>query len=130
MLSNNEPEISVVIPILNEEATLPELYQRLTLVMSQTKRDYEIVFVNDGSKDKSLDLIRNFCVSDPRVRAISLSRNFGHQEALTAGLDYAQGQAIILMDGDLQDPPELLPQLIARWKEGWDVVYTVKNKRH
>lgn len=128
-VDQKNPEISVVIPIFNEEATLPELYQRLTLTLGECEYDYEIIFVNDGSYDRSLDLIREFCGSNSRVRAINLSRNFGHQEALTAGLNSANGQAVILMDGDLQDPPELLPQLIAKWEEGWDVVYTTKAKR-
>jgi polyisoprenyl-phosphate glycosyltransferase len=129
MLTHDTPRISIVIPIFNEAATLPELYRRLTAVLEKGEDDYEIVFVNDGSQDRSWDLIRDFCAADPHIHALRFSRNFGHQEALSAGLGFARGQAVILMDGDLQDPPELLPQLIAKWQEGYEVIYTVKLQR-
>jgi polyisoprenyl-phosphate glycosyltransferase len=124
-----EPEISVVIPILNEQANLPQLFSRLTASLAACTPSYELVFVDDGSRDGSLDLIRKFQSTDRRVRAISFSRNFGHQAALTAGMEHARGRAVILMDGDLQDPPEVLPELIARWYEGFETVYTVKARR-
>jgi dolichol-phosphate mannosyltransferase len=124
-----EPEISVVIPIFNEQPNLPQLFSRLTASLAACTPSYELVFVDDGSRDGSLDLIRRFQATDRRVRAISFSRNFGHQAALTAGIEHARGRAVILMDGDLQDPPEVLPELIARWREGFETVYTVKARR-
>ncbi len=123
--------LSVVIPIYNEEATLLELHRRLTHVLSQNLQGltYEIVFVNDGSIDGSMEILTTLHAEDPAIKVISLSRNFGHQAAITAGLDYAIGDAVICIDGDLQDPPEVIPILIAKWREGNDVVYAVRRAR-
>jgi polyisoprenyl-phosphate glycosyltransferase len=131
-----EPEaelllLSVVIPIYNEEDTLPELYRRLTHVLSQNLAElaYEMVFVNDGSTDASIQVLMKLHADDPAVKVINLSRNFGHQAAITAGLEYVKGEVVICMDGDLQDPPEIIPTLLARWRDGNDVVYAVRRVR-
>lgn len=126
----NEDKIdfSVVIPIYNEEDNIPELYRRLTNVM-ESLGSYEIIMVDDGSKDKSWNLIKEFHGNDRRVKGLIFSRNFGHHVAITAGLDYASGEAVILMDGDLQDPPEEIPKLYVRFKEGYDLVYGVRVER-
>jgi glycosyltransferase involved in cell wall biosynthesis len=131
-----EPEtelllLSVVIPIYNEEDTLPELYRRLTHVLSQNLVElaYEMVFVNDGSTDASIQVLMKLHADDPAVKVINLSRNFGHQAAITAGLEYVKGEVVICMDGDLQDPPEIIPTLLARWRDGNDVVYAVRRVR-
>jgi len=121
--------ISVVLPIYNEENNIPILITELTKVLTEYA-EYEIIFVNDGSTDKSEKLISEACLQNPQIKLINLSRNFGHQEALTAGLENANGDAIIMMDGDMQDPPSLIPKLIDKWKEGYEVVYTVKTKRN
>jgi len=123
------PTISVVIPIFNEEETLETLYERIHGVLGQLEESWEVIFVNDGSSDRSELLLREFHRRDARFKAISFSRNFGHQTALTCGLDHAMGEAVIAMDGDLQDPPEILPALIQRWREGYEVVYAVRQKR-
>ncbi len=120
--------LSVVVPVYNEESTLPELHRRLTATLEPLE-PYEIVFVDDGSADLSWALTKDLAERDPHLRLIRLSRNFGHQAAITAGLDAAKGDAVITMDGDLQDPPELIPELVARWREGFDVVYAVRNER-
>jgi glycosyltransferase involved in cell wall biosynthesis len=126
-----ESLLSVVIPIYNEQATLLELYRRLTHVFSENLAElaYEIVFVNDGSTDGSIQILSELHADDPGVKVVNLSRNFGHQAALTAGLDYAKGDAVICMDGDVQDPPEIIPTLVARWRDGNDVVYAVRKLR-
>jgi len=123
------PLVSIVLPVFNEEATLPELYRRLTQSMAATQKSHEIIFVNDGSKDRSYALLCELVTQDEHVRVINFSRNFGHQIALTAGLDYSRGQAVIIMDADLQDPPEVLPTLIEKWQEGYDIVYAVRAER-
>lgn len=127
---------SVIIPIYNEEENIPELYKRLTAVMGKLCSDegfsidgYEIILVDDGSADRSWQLIKELHVKDQRVKGISFSRNFGHHNAITAGLDYARGEAVILMDGDLQDPPEEIPRLYEKSKEGYDLVYAIREKR-
>ena len=120
---------SIVIPIYNEEENLPELYNRLTDVMTSLQEPYEVIFVDDGSKDNSLNIMREMHQRDKRIKTISLSRNFGHQIAISAGIEYARGKAVIVMDGDLQDPPEVLPPFIQKWKEGWDAVYAIRRKR-
>jgi dolichol-phosphate mannosyltransferase len=126
-----EPLLSVVIPIYNEQVTLLELYRRLTHVLSENLAElaYEIVFVNDGSTDGSVQILRELHADDPAVKVVNLSRNFGHQAALTAGLDYAKGDAVICMDGDVQDPPEIIPTLVARWRDGNNVVYAIRKWR-
>ncbi len=121
------PEISVVVPLFNERENVPELYRRLRESLASIA--CEIVFVDDGSSDSTPHLLDELAACDPHVVAIHLSRNFGHQAAVSAGLDHATGQAVIVMDGDLQDPPEVLAQFIAKWREGHDVVYAVRTKR-
>lgn len=121
--------ISVIIPVYNEEEGLPELYRRLTIVLEDLGESYEIIFVNDGSHDRSLEIIKELHAKDIRVKFIDLSRNFGHQIAITAGMDYVSGNAAIIMDADLQDPPEVLPQMVAKWREGYAVVYALRRKR-
>ncbi len=123
------PEISVVVPLHNEQETLVELYRRLSLALRSLGMTYEIVLVNDGSRDATPGMIARLQESDPALVALHLSRNFGHQAAVTAGLDHARGSTVAIMDGDLQDPPELLPELVALWREGYDVVYAVRQRR-
>lgn len=141
--ANTSPEetetniyFSIVIPIYNEEENIPELYDRLTKVMQKLSEDnqltsnsYEIILVNDCSTDASWHLISELHKKDPRVKGITFSRNFGHHIALTAGLDRALGDTIILMDGDLQDPPEEIPILFEKYKEGYDLVYGIRKNR-
>lgn len=122
-------QYSIVVPVYNEELVIHETYQRLKEVMDQTKENYELLFVNDGSKDRSIEILREHSLIDPRVKIIDFSRNFGHQIAITAGMDYAQGNAIVVIDADLQDPPELILDMIEKWKEGYEVVYAVRTKR-
>ena len=121
--------ISVVVPLFNEAETIPELYSRLKKALDPLGGTYELVFVDDGSRDASTPNIRALAAGDKAVKLVQLSRNFGLQVAYSAGIDHASGEAVIVMDGDLQDPPELLPVLVSKWKEGYDVVYTVKTKR-
>ncbi|MEW5877061.1 MAG: glycosyltransferase family 2 protein [Acidobacteriota bacterium] len=123
-------ELSVVVPVFNEEENLPELYRRLTAVLGTAASSWEILFVDDGSRDRSWEIIRGLAENDPRVRGLRFSRNFGHQMAFAAGLDHARGQAVVIMDADLQDPPELIPQLLAKHREGYEVVYAVRTARH
>ena len=120
--------LSVVIPIHNEAQTLPELHRRLELALAPLE-PYEIVFVDDGSTDDSWWILQRRATADPHVRLIRLSRNFGHQAAITAGLDAARGDAVVTMDGDLQDPPELIPSLVEQYHAGHDVVYAVRESR-
>ena len=120
--------ISVVAPVFNEHSTLPELHRRLTDVLGPLG-PYEVVLVDDGSSDGSWDTLLELAARDPHLRLLRLSRNFGHQAALSAGLDAARGEAIVLMDADLQDPPELIPQLVSKWHEGFDVVYAIRGQR-
>ena len=124
-----EPDLSVVIPVYNEEDNLPQLYARLTTVLEGTGLHHEIVFVDDGSRDSSIDYLRALVEQDRRVHVVELARNFGHQVAISAGLDHSRGQGVIVMDADLQDPPEVLPQFIAAWREGRDVVYAIREER-
>lgn len=123
------PEISIVVPLYNEEENVAELHRRLTVSLGRLGEPYEIIFVDDGSRDATPDLIDNLQRSDPHLVVLHLSRNFGHQPAVNAGIDDARGEAVIIMDGDLQDPPEVLPQFVARWREGYDVVYAVRRDR-
>ena len=120
--------ISLVLPVFNEAATLPQFYRRLADALPPGA-PYELVFVDDGSTDGSWATLRRFADGDPSVRLVRLSRNWGHQAAITAGLDAALGDAVIVMDTDLQDPPELIPELLARWRDGFDVVYAVRAER-
>ncbi len=120
--------LSVVTPVFNERDSVEELWRRLASTLSALG-EYEIVVVDDGSTDGSWDALRGLAAKDEHLRLLRLSRNFGHQVALTAGLDAARGDAVVLMDADLQDPPEVIPQLVARWQEGFDVVYAVRERR-
>jgi glycosyltransferase involved in cell wall biosynthesis len=121
--------ISIVIPIFNEEENLQNLYTRLTNAAPKWKEDYEIVLVDDGSRDNSLKIMKSFAEKDSHIRVVKLSRNFGHQPAISAGIQVAKGDAIIIMDGDLQDPPEELHRFLEKWKEGYEVVYAIRTKR-
>jgi dolichol-phosphate mannosyltransferase len=123
------PDLSVVIPVYNEEDNLPRLYERLIIALESTGLTYEIVFVDDGSRDESQGYLRALATNDPRVLVVELARNFGHQVAISAGLDHSRGQGVIVMDADLQDPPEVLPEFIAKWREGHDVVYAIREQR-
>lgn len=123
-------EFSIVLPIYNEEGSIPALYRRLTAVMANLGESYELIFVDDGSRDRSLDLLSEMQGHDPdHVRVICLSRNFGHQQAISAGLDRACGRAVIVMDADLQDPPEVIPEFVEKWRKGFHVVYAIREKR-
>lgn len=122
-------ELSVVIPVYNEAANVLVLYQRLQQAIQPLAIQYELLFVNDGSSDSSLALIKELAQQDPRVRYIDFSRNFGQQIAISAGLDKAKGKAVIILDGDLQDPPELIPMLYAQWQKGQEVVYARRKTR-
>ena len=122
-------ELSVIIPIFNEAGNIPLLYERLTKAVTGLVPNYEFIFVNDGSRDESIALVRELAGKDPYVRYIDLSRNFGHQVAVTAGLEFCQGKAAVIIDADLQDPPELIPDLYARMKEGFEVVYARRKER-
>ena len=122
-------ELSIIIPIYNEELILPELHRRLAAAAAQITEDYELIFVNDGSKDGSLAGLKQLAAQFERANFISFSRNFGHQVAVSAGLDHAKGNAVVIIDGDLQDPPELIPELYKKHKEGYEVVYAKRKNR-
>src|SRR6201987_2826673 len=119
--------LSVVAPVYNEEATIEEFYARVCAALDGLR--FEIVLVDDGSTDASDSELHKLASNDPRVRVVQLSRNFGHQTALTAGLDHARGDAVVMLDADLQDPPELIPQMLDHWQAGCDVVYAVREQR-
>jgi polyisoprenyl-phosphate glycosyltransferase len=120
---------SIIAPIYNEIDNIPELYRRVSEVMDTTGESWELVLVDDGSKDGSTDAIRALGEQDARIRPIIFARNFGHQLAVTAGLDYARGAAVVIIDADLQDPPEAILELIEKWREGYQVVYAVRSER-
>jgi glycosyltransferase involved in cell wall biosynthesis len=127
------PVLSLVIPMFNEELIVSELDRRLRdflRALPGVEASWEVVFVNDGSKDRTLPMLKELATAEPRYKIISFSRNFGHQAAITAGVDRAEGEAVVVMDADLQDPPEVVEAMIARWREGYDVVYAVREKRH
>jgi dolichol-phosphate mannosyltransferase len=128
-MNEMQPTISIVVPIYNEEAVLPELYRRVSQVMDELGESWELILVNDGSRDNSAEVIASLYEKDERVKGVSFSRNFGFQEAVTAGLTYTNGQAVVLSDADLQDPPEVIPEMVAKWREGYDVVYGVRTSR-
>jgi polyisoprenyl-phosphate glycosyltransferase len=128
-MNTGNREISVVIPLFNEEAGLPELYKRLNASLLQITENYELIFVNDGSIDNTLVLLITMSKTDKHLKYISFSRNFGHQVAISSGLDFAKGKAVVIMDGDLQDPPELIPKLYEKYKEGYKVVYAKRKSR-
>ena len=124
-----QPVYSIVAPVFNEEETLPHFYTRMIQVMDAVGEPFELILINDGSSDGTFRLMRALHAQDSRVRVIDFSRNFGHQIAISAGLDYAQGKAVVIIDSDLQDPPEVIPELIARWKDGAEVVYAQRKNR-
>lgn len=117
-----QPKFSVVVPAYNEEEVLPHTHKRLTAVM-EGLGSYEIIYVNDGSRDNTLSILKELAEKDPHVVAVDFSRNFGQQAAVTAGMYAARGRAVILIDADLQDPPETIPKMVERWRAGADVVY-------
>lgn len=123
------PTYSIVVPMYNECENIRPFYDRVSKVLEDLGESYEIICVNDGSRDDTLDILLKLHSEDPRVKVIDLSRNFGKEIALTAGIDRATGDAVIPIDADLQDPPELIPQLVTRWKEGYDVVYATRLSR-
>jgi polyisoprenyl-phosphate glycosyltransferase len=125
----DRPEYSIVVPIFNEEETLSELIRRLQVVLERLDGPSEVVLVDDGSRDRSYELMLAARETDSRFKVLRLSRNFGHQIAITAGMDVAAGNAVIIMDADLQDPPEVAVEMAARWREGFDVIYGVREER-
>jgi glycosyltransferase involved in cell wall biosynthesis len=126
---NEEIIYSIIVPVYNEELVIDETYVRIKAVMDSTREKYEIIFINDGSKDKTIDKGIKICSKDSNIKLLNFSRNFGHQVAVTAGMDYAVGKAIVIIDADLQDPPEVIIKMISKWKEGYDVVYGKRLKR-
>jgi len=125
----SEPVFSVIAPIYNELENLPLLYARVKEVMDSTGEPWELILVDDGSSDGSTDVMRKLALEDERVRPVIFARNFGHQIAVTAGMDYSRGQAVTIIDADLQDPPEVILDLIAKWREGYQIVYAVRSER-
>jgi len=123
------PTLSVVIPVYNEEETIPELDRRLRAFLGELGETWEVVFVDDGSRDGSAAMLEALAAQEPRYKVISFGRNFGHQIAITAGMDRAEGESVVVMDADLQDPPELVREMLARWRQGFDVVYAVRQRR-
>ncbi len=124
-----KPTFTIIAPIYNELENLPELYPRIREVMKQSGKPWELILVDDGSTDGSTDAIRKLAVNDDRVRPVIFARNFGHQIAVTAGIDYSRGEAVVIIDADLQDPPEVIHDLIEKWREGYEVVYAVREER-
>jgi len=122
-------ELSIIAPIYNEESNIPDLYKRLLAVVSQLQISYELIFINDGSKDRSMESIRKLAAENNAVKFINFSRNFGHQIAVTAGLDYCRGKQIVIIDADLQDPPELILEMKKKLEDGFDVVYARRKSR-
>ncbi|HVR03557.1 MAG TPA: glycosyltransferase family 2 protein [Polyangia bacterium] len=129
----SRPLLSLVIPMFNEELMISELDRRLRDLLRELPEvgaAWEVIFVDDGSKDRTLAMLKELAASEPRYKIISFSRNFGHQAAITAGVDKADGDAVVVLDADLQDPPEIIAAMLARWREGYEVVYAVRKKRH
>ncbi len=129
MSINQSPFLSVIVPLYNEELVVGEMHSRLKRTLEENHLDYELLLVNDGSTDGTLQLAKELCTKDKRIKLISFSRNFGHQIAITAGMDKAAGQVVAIIDADLQDPPEVIPDMIQKWREGFEVVYGVREKR-
>ena len=123
------PIYSIVAPVFNEAETLPHFYERVVHAMEGLAEPFELIFINDGSQDGSYKILRELHKQDARVQVLDFSRNFGHQIAISAGLDYAHGAAVIILDSDLQDPPEVIPEMVARWKDGVEVVYAQRATR-
>lgn len=126
---NDDTFLSVIVPVYNEEDNIDPFYDRTTPILGSIDERFEIIFVNDGSRDYTMEKIKALHARDPRVKLIDLSRNFGKEIAMTAGLDFASGEIIVLMDADLQDPPELIPQMVEKWREGYDTVYASRVVR-
>jgi dolichol-phosphate mannosyltransferase len=124
-----KPRYSIIAPIYNEEGNIHALYDRISAVLDSTGESWEVVFVNDGSRDRSVELIEALAAKDSRIKLVSFARNFGHQIAVTAGLQHVSGDAVVIIDADLQDPPELILEMIERWKAGYEVVYAVRQER-
>ena len=123
------PQYSLIIPVFNEEKSIPEMYRRMGAVMDSLGETVELILVNDGSSDRTLEMLRDLQAQDSRVCYLSFARNFGHQVAVSAGLNYARGQVVVILDADLQDPPELIPELIEQWRQGYQVVYAQRTRR-
>ncbi len=121
--------LSVIVPMYNEEAVIPETYKRLKNVLDGMNESYEIIFINDGSRDKTREMLLEICEKDFNTKLIDFARNFGHQISITAGMDYAAGECMVIIDGDLQDPPELIPDMVKLWRNGYDVVYGKRKAR-
>ena len=128
-MTTDHPILSVVAPCFNEEGVLHELYRRISQVLDGAGESWELVLVNDGSRDRTPAIMRELHAADPRVKVVDFARNFGHQVAVTAGMDYAQGDAVVFIDADLQDPPELILEMLAKWREGFEVVYAIRAER-
>jgi len=126
---DSQPRYSIVVPCYNEEGVLDELYRRIREVMDSTGDPWELVLVNDGSRDRTGEMMHELHNRDSRVKIVEFARNFGHQLAVTAGLDYAEGDAVVMIDADLQDPPQVILEMIERWQEGYEVVYAVRAQR-
>ena len=124
-----KPVLSVIVPVYNEEEVIEMTYGVLKRTMDGINEPYELIFVNDGSRDKSAEILRGICDKDPNSVLINFSRNFGHQPAVTAGMDYARGDAIVIIDADLQDPPAVIVEMMAKWRGGYDVVYGKRKER-
>ena len=129
MGTNEAVKFSIAVPVYNERESLPELYKRVQDVMDALGEPWELVLIDDGSSDGSTEVIHELARADKRIRPVIFARNFGHQIAITAGLDYSRGEAVVIMDADLQDPPEVIPDLIAKWQEGFEVVYAIRESR-
>ena len=129
-LTGEREIISVVVPVMNEAESIEAFYERTSAMLrNMDASDYELIFVEDGSRDRTYDILSAFAAVDPRVRIIKFSRNFGHQVAITAGIDLARGDCIVVIDADLQDPPEVIPEMVTKWREGFDVVYGQRIER-
>ncbi len=128
-MNTYRPVISIVAPVYNEEPILHELYRRISETMDAIGEDWELVLINDGSFDRSFEIMRELREADDRVRLVNFSRNFGHQLAISAGLDYAQGDAVVIIDADLQDPPSVIAEMVKKWREGYEVIYAVRSQR-
>ena len=128
-MTTDHPTLSVVAPCFNEEGVLHELYRRISQVLDGSGETWELVLVNDGSRDRTPEIMRELHAQDDRVKVVDFARNFGHQIAVTAGMDYARGDAVVLIDADLQDPPELILEMLAKWREGYEVVYAIRAER-
>lgn len=126
---SENPRYSIVAPIYNEEGNIQKLYDRIISVMDSTGEKWELVTVNDGSRDRSFEMLSELAAKDSRIKVINFARNFGHQLAVTAGIDHASGDAVVVIDADLQDPPELILEMIERWKAGYEVVYAIRQER-